>query len=651
MKTEEKTSQELEEELARVRQRLTDLEVGCQRSRQQLLQAGRRTAEILESDSDAFFTLDREWRLTYLNRQAERLVRGRRQDLIGRNAWELFPEAVGTTFYREFRRTMEQRVPVAFEAHYAPLALWLGVRAYPSLEGIAVHLVDITERKRAEEVLERYRLLSQYARDIILFVRTDGRIIEANEAAVRAYGYSRQELQSMSIYDLRAPITTPAVAGQMAEADARGILFETVHRRKDGSLFPVEVSSQGTTMAEQRVLLSIIRDISERKQIEAERERLLAEVERRAAELDATIASVAVGLIIYDPAGAIARSNTAAEDVLRYSEEERRRPFAERLARLRIEAPQGRPLPLEETPPARALRGETVQGVVLVIHRPPQREIWLSVSAAPIRTAGGELLGAVATFTDITDLHELQEQREDILRAVSHDLRNPLAVVLAQAQLLIRAQEQAGLAGPQRQSAQAILTSAQRMNTMIQDLVDSVRLQAGQLIIRQQVVDLGRLAADLRTRLAGTLDMSRVRVEAPPDLPPVWADPDRVERILVNLLSNALKYSPPERQVTVSLARQDGQVITSVTDRGVGIPAEEMPHVFERYFRARTAGERREGLGLGLYISRMLVEAQGGRIWAQSQVGVGSTFSFSLPVAPPARLQGDAERRRGAENR
>src|ERR1700761_6312045 len=126
-------------------------------------------------------------------------------------------------------------------------------------------------RPRAEqELLDRYRLLSQHARDIVLFIRPDGRILEANDAAVSAYGYSHAELLALTIFDLRDPTTASLVPAQMFEADSHGITFETSHRRKDGSTFPVEVSSRGAEVAGERLLLSLIRDIGERKRAEEE---------------------------------------------------------------------------------------------------------------------------------------------------------------------------------------------------------------------------------------------------------------------------------------------------------------------------------------------------------------------------------------------
>jgi signal transduction histidine kinase len=133
-------------------------------------------------------------------------------------------------------------------------------------------------------------------------------------------------------------------------------------------------------------------------------------------------------------------------------------------------------------------------------------------------------------------------------------------------------------------------------------------------------------------RLKGELAPERLTIEIPADLPPVLVDPDLLERILLNLLTNAMKYSPPESPVTLAASRTGGEVLISVTDRGAGIAAADQPRLFERFYRPQ-GFRRADSVGLGLYITRMLVEAQGGRIRVESEPGKGSTFSFSLPVA------------------
>jgi PAS domain S-box-containing protein len=164
----------------------------------------------------------------------------------------------------------------------------------------------------AEEALGRYRLLSRSARDIVLFVRPDGRIVEANDAAVAAYGYDRGELLGMTIFQLRDPSTSGLVPEQMLQADARGITFETRHRRKDGAAFPVEVSSRGADVAGERLLLSIVRDISERKRAE--------EVLGRERELlQAIIDAIPVMITLYEPDTRVLRLNPEFERVTGYT--------------------------------------------------------------------------------------------------------------------------------------------------------------------------------------------------------------------------------------------------------------------------------------------------------------------------------------------
>lgn len=167
---------------------------------------------------------------------------------------------------------------------------------------------------------------------------------------------------------------------------------------------------------------------------------------------------------------------------------------------------------------------------------------------------------------------------------------------------------------------------------MIQDLVDAARIEAGQLKVNARPVDIRALILDLKQRMAAT-GGERVVVEAPEGLPAVLADPDRLERVLMNLLSNALKFSTEGTAITVIAAKHADEVVTTVSDRGRGIPPDEQLHLFERYYRTKESRKRPEGLGLGLFITKELVEAQGGRIWVESEVDKGSSFYFTLPLA------------------
>jgi PAS domain S-box-containing protein len=293
------------------------------------------------------------------------------------------------------------------------------------------------------------------------------------------------------------------------------------------------------------------------------------------------------------------------------------------------------------------------------------------VRSVAVRDDAGQVIGVATVSRDITQRKRMEAERERLLEAlqasneqlviannraqelaaaaeqratgnerylhiVSHDLRNPLAVAFGYACMLRdglarRDWTEADFAAAETE-AERVVSSLHRMNTMIQDLVDSTRLDGGQLVLATRSVEIRPFLSDLLDRSSKVLDASRVSVDVENGCPAVNADPYRLERILVNLISNALKYSKPHSPVEVEARGSGTQVIFTVADQGEGIPPEEIARVFDRYYR--TVGKRKAGgLGLGLHITRQLVEAHGGRIWVESEPGRGSRFSFSLPTA------------------
>jgi PAS domain S-box-containing protein len=247
--------------------------------------------------------------------------------------------------------------------------------------------------RQSEAVLQRYQLLSQHAHDIILFIRSDGRIIEANAAAEQAYGRSREELCALTIRDLRAAETRYKVEEQMQAADEAGLVFETLHRRRDGSAFPVEVSSRGTDLGGERVLLSIIRDIAERKQAEEERERLLGELGRQARLLDTLVEKADTWLAYLDREGRLVWANAG---------------FASAIGAHR-EGVIGRPLaevfPADGTVMRLLRRGEST-GEPVRLHGVPVwlRSQWrhLNLAVLPVHDESGAMQGIVLSATDVT---------------------------------------------------------------------------------------------------------------------------------------------------------------------------------------------------------------------------------------------------------
>lgn len=353
------------------------------------------------------------------------------------------------------------------------------------------------------------------------------------------------------------------------------------------------------------------------------------ELARSEALLNSILDSMSDGLVLYAPDASITRMNPRAAEIFRYADADRAEPAASRLARIRVLDVDGRAVPFESLPIVAALRGESLSGVPLALQFTDGRVVWTSMGAAPIRGPSGEIAGAVVTLADLTRLREQEQLREDLARMISHDLRAPLGVILAQSRLIGRRAE-----SPEalRARVDAIATSAQRMAVMLNDLVESALLEAGKLRLELEPVDAVAMVTDLRSRLAAPFDGERIRIEAAPGVPKALADANRIERVLVNLLTNALKYSAPDTEVVVRVAADAGQVVLDVVDQGQGIAPADLPHLFERYFRA-VGTSRFEGMGVGLYAARRLVEAHGGTISASSVQGRGSVFRVRLPAA------------------
>ena len=253
---------------------------------------------------------------------------------------------------------------------------------------------------------------------------------------------------------------------------------------------------------------------------------------------------------------------------------------------------------------------------------------WFLCTDKAIRWWDGRLV-RMEVAIDITERKEADRFREEYLGLISHDLRNPLNGVVLGTQVARRSLLKKGLTA-EAEDLDAVLVSARRMDTLIGELLETARLEAGRIDLVRRSVDLADWATRTAARVATPEVRDRVTVLPAKGPVSVLADPGRLDRVLENLLTNALKYSG-EAPVTVSVTRQGDEGVVSVSDQGIGVPEEELSRLFQRFYRASTRG-RVNGTGLGLYNARLLVEAHGGRIWAESEVGHGSRFSFALPL-------------------
>jgi signal transduction histidine kinase len=222
------------------------------------------------------------------------------------------------------------------------------------------------------------------------------------------------------------------------------------------------------------------------------------------------------------------------------------------------------------------------------------------------------------------------QARDRFIAVAAHDLRTPLTVLLGQAQVLERRLEGAG--EPLTRAAQMIVQQSARMSRMISALLDLSRLEEQQLILAREPVDLRAVAERVAAELQTTTRRHQISVTGEPGPHMVLGDPMRLEQIFHNLLGNALRYSPAGGPVTISLTRRSGEICAEVSDWGLGVPAQALPRLFERFYRGPNIDGRIGGQGLGLYVVRELVALHGGTVGATSVQGEGSTFTVCLPA-------------------
>jgi PAS domain S-box-containing protein len=480
-----------------------------------------------------------------------------------------------------------------------------------------------------------YRALVEHSMDAVLLTSPDGRIAMANHASMVMFGYAEEELRLLgreAVVDADDPRLAAALAVRRETGRFRG---ELTMKRKDGTRFEVELSSavfRDDTGAEWTSMF--IREITDRKAREAERIR--AETAVRASErlLNGIFELLPVGVWIADPAGRIVRGNPAGIRIWAGARYVGPAQFGEYKAWW---ADSGTPIAADEWALARAVRnGETSIGEVIRIQCFDGSQKTIINSALPLYDEHGQLAGAIVVNEDITPLKESEaalrravEAREQVLEFVAHDLRQPLQVVLTSAQRVL-------LVGKCRRGEQGalheIVDQVRRMDGLIADLLDVTQLEFGPFRLARGRVNPASVideAVQAQRRLVSAAGLD-LRVEARGVLPDIEVDREKIGRVFANLIGNAVKFTPRGGAITLGAGPEDGRVRFWVADTGSGIDAASLTEMFTRRWQADAA---RRGTGLGLAVAKSIVDAHGGRIWAESTVGRGTTVSFTVASA------------------
>jgi len=381
----------------------------------------------------------------------------------------------------------------------------------------------------------------------------------------------------------------------------------------------------------------------------------LETVSRSRDELDLVLAAIPDGITVLDADGRIIYANDAAARASGFaSAAEMLHASGDEIAqRFQMWGEDGQRLMPEDLPSSRARRGKRESKLLRYRSHDGQLNGWVSLESVPITDDRGRVRRVVNVTHDVSkqrgveldnvrlvgEAQDALRAREDLLAIVSHDLRNPLGVVLASTALLLKANLPPDKQDRARRQVEAIQRAGNRMNRLIRDLLDFASIQAGRLSVSmrpQEVVAMVNEVLEVTEPLALAKSL-RLVADVAPGLA-IRCDHDRVIQLFSNLVGNAVKFTPDGGTITVHAA-PDGEVVRfSVADTGPGISADELPHVFDRYYQAQR--KNRDGIGLGLSIARGIVEAHGGRIWVESKEGEGSTFFFTLPPGPSEPIPG-----------
>ncbi len=371
--------------------------------------------------------------------------------------------------------------------------------------------------------------------------------------------------------------------------------------------------------------------------------------QRARADLEALVETCPVGVVVFDGgSGRLVSFNREARRIvepLRMPE----KALEELLDVVTCRRGDGREVPLAEFPMAQQMSSaETVRAEEITLSVPDGRRVTTLVNATPIRSADGAVESMVVTLQDLAPLEELERQRAEFLSMVSHELRTPLSAIKGSATAVLGASRPPDPAET-RQFFRVIDEQADQMLALIGDLLDQGRIETGTLSVSLEPAEVTSLVDQARTTFLSGGAGHAVGIDLPEHLPRVMADPGRIVQVLTNLFSNASRHSPESSPIRVAAARDGLHLAISVADRGRGVPPDRLPHLFRKHAGAAAGeGERRlGGSGLGLSICKGLVEAHGGRIWAESGgAGRGTRFTFTLPVAEDvADSAGSAPRR------
>jgi PAS domain S-box-containing protein len=600
--------------------------------------------ELIDTSSDAIITTDANMVVTLWNTGAEQIIGYTEKEMLGKPFTNVVPEPARDMVLNGFKEFVNKGVPgigdgvrefmaVRKNGTMIPVEISMSTRMDGETVIATGIMRDITPRKQAEEDLkrseEKYRELINTSNDAIVSVDSQMQFVLWNKGAEKMLGYKEKEILGLSLLTIFPEESQKDVARELVLLKQTGSSktinkpFETNLLRKDCSMVPVEIAISTRKSDDKIISTAIMRDITIRKQAEEK----IRESEERYRDLfenatDLIQSCNAEGKFVY--------VNKAWRTSLGYREAE-----VPDLILWDIIKPEHVAQCKEIL--QRVISGETVTNIETAFVAKDGKVINVEGNVNPIRK-DDKVIATRAIFHDINvrkeaeeKLKQIDQMKSEFLSNVSHELRTPLQSISGFTKLIMNGEV------PEKETQQEFLQIIDRetshLGNLINGLLDMSRLEAGRFQINRTPVAIRDTILDSLKMFQSLAQQKNIELtkNIPENIPEMNLDIERIRQVIVNLLSNAVKFSDPGGSVKIKAETTDNELIFQVADHGTGIREENMKHLFERFYREE--GEKvRGGTGLGLYISKQIIDAHGGRIWAESKAGEGSTFSFALPL-------------------
>ncbi|HLY24816.1 MAG TPA: PAS domain S-box protein, partial [Aggregatilineales bacterium] len=484
---------------------------------------------------------------------------------------------------------------------------------------------ELTQRKLAEESLKqseaRYRQLFDQINDAILIHDVEGHIMDVNQVACRRLGYTRNEMLQMTTAEIDAPeyAAHMAVCLQQLLSEGRSNNIQSAHRTRNGDQIIVDVDATVISYAGQKAILSVCRDVTQARLAEMALYRSEEQLRRITDNmLDIICQTDMDGNVEYASPSCWNVLGYQADDLIGHSIYDNVHPDDVDWMREAI---------------------LTTGRVVYRYRHADGKYVWLETLSNLLLDEHSEIKSIIYASRDINERkqaeHELQELnrlKTEFLSTAAHELRTPLTTIRGFSELLLTRQLDEG-----RQHRYITLINEQstHLGKIIDDLLDVSRLEAKRrLTLTLEPVNMADLIAEAVEPFAASVTSHCIVVKPLADAPAVLGDWQRLSQVINNLLSNAVKYSPNGGTITLQERLISNALEISVADEGMGMTPEQQIHLFEKFYRADMSNTAITGTGLGLAISKLIVELHNGTIWAESDPGAGSTFKFTIPLAP-----------------